>query len=74
MGAKSSGPAQFRTPHSIAGDAKLNVYLADRGNRGIQIFDNDGSYLKGFTNAGAPWAICITPAPRSLMHAPKLKK
>jgi DNA-binding beta-propeller fold protein YncE len=37
---------QFNTPHSIASDAKGNVYVADRGNRRIQVFDSDGGFLK----------------------------
>jgi len=32
-------PGQFSTPHSIAVDAQNHVYVADRGNRRIQVFD-----------------------------------
>src|SRR6266403_492123 len=32
-------PGQFNTPHSIAIDAHDNIYVADRGNRRIQVFD-----------------------------------
>jgi hypothetical protein len=39
-------PGQFHTPHSIAVDAQGNVYVADRGNRRIQIFDGDGKFLR----------------------------
>jgi streptogramin lyase len=37
---------EFNTPHSIASDAKGNVYVADRGNRRIQVFDPDGGFLR----------------------------
>jgi streptogramin lyase len=37
---------EFNTPHSIAVDAKGNVYVADRGNGRIQIFDGDGKFLR----------------------------
>jgi sugar lactone lactonase YvrE len=40
------GKGQFNTPHSIATDLKGNVYVADRGNRRIQVFDGDGTYLR----------------------------
>jgi DNA-binding beta-propeller fold protein YncE len=39
-------PGQFNTPHSIATDAEGNVYVADRGNRRIQVFDGDGKFLR----------------------------
>ena len=39
-------PGQFRTPHSIAVDAQDQVYVADRGNRRIQVFDSEGKFLR----------------------------
>jgi DNA-binding beta-propeller fold protein YncE len=86
-------PGQLNTPHSIAIDAQDNIYVADRGNRRIQVFDSDGKFLRQFTidvpvpadarpaignkptattgtmSPGAPWAICITPAPNQVLYA-----
>ena len=45
-GALRATSRQFNTPHSIAADAKGNIYVADRGNRRIQVFDPDGSFLR----------------------------
>jgi hypothetical protein len=45
-GDRGSGPGQFNTPHAIATDANGNVYVADRGNHRIQVFDNDGNFLR----------------------------
>src|SRR3954465_537336 len=42
-------PGEFNTPHSIAADAKGNIYVADRGNRRIQVFDGEGSFLRAMT-------------------------
>jgi DNA-binding beta-propeller fold protein YncE len=42
-------PGQLNTPHSIAIDAQNNVYVADRGNRRIQVFDRDGKFLRQIT-------------------------
>jgi len=42
-------PGQFNVPHSIAADAQGNIYVADRGNRRIQVFDGDGKFLRQFT-------------------------
>jgi sugar lactone lactonase YvrE len=48
-GEPGDGPGQFNTPHSIAVDAQGNVYVADRGNRRIQVFDGDGKFLRQIT-------------------------
>ncbi len=42
-------PGQFNIPHSIAVDAQNNVYVADRGNRRIQVFDAEGKFLRQIT-------------------------
>jgi DNA-binding beta-propeller fold protein YncE len=42
-------PGQFNVPHSIAVDAHDNVYVADRSNRRIQVFDTDGKFLRQIT-------------------------
>ena len=42
-------PGQFSTPHSIAVDAQDHVYVADRGNHRIQVFDADGKFLRQIT-------------------------
>jgi len=42
-------PGQFSTPHSIAVDAQNNIYVADRGNRRIQVFNTEGKFLRQFT-------------------------
>lgn len=45
-GEPGNGPSQFSTPHSIAVDAQDHVYVADRGNRRIQVFDANGEFLR----------------------------
>src|SRR5215471_9141291 len=45
-GEPGDGPGQLNTPHSIAADAQGNIYVADRGNRRIQVFDTDGKLLR----------------------------
>jgi len=47
-GDRGSQPGQFSTLHSIATDAQGNVYVADRSNRRIQVFDGDGKFLRMF--------------------------
>ena len=45
-GEPGSRAGQLDTPHSIAVDAQGNVYVADRGNHRIQVFDGNGTFLR----------------------------
>lgn len=45
-GSLGKGPGQFDTPHGIAVSPKDEIFVADRGNRRIQVFDPDGKYLR----------------------------
>jgi len=48
-GAPGAGPGQLNTPHSIVADRQNRLYVADRGNRRIQVFDTDGKLLSTIT-------------------------
>ena len=48
-GDRGEKPGEFNTPHNIAADAKGNIYVADRFNRRIQVFDGDGNFLRAIT-------------------------
>ena len=37
---------EFRTPHALMFDAKGRLWVADRGNHRLEIFDKDGNYLE----------------------------
>ena len=39
-------PGHLNTPHNIGVDRQNNVYVADRNNRRIQVFDRDGNFLR----------------------------
>jgi NHL repeat len=45
-GSPGDGPGQFSTPHTIAVDAKGLVYVGDRGNGRIQVFDGSGNFIR----------------------------
>jgi sugar lactone lactonase YvrE len=59
-GTKGSGPGELNLPHNIAMDSEGRLYVADRTNKRIQVFDQDGKYLDQMTQFGAPAAIFIT--------------
>ena len=61
VGTRGSGPLQFSTPHSIDVDPDGNVYVADRGNFRIQIYDYDLNHKEDITGIGAPWSVRWTP-------------
>jgi hypothetical protein len=68
FGEPGSGPGQLNTPHSIATDAKGNVYVANRGNVRIEVYDSDGKYLRNIkldvpVPPDAHAAIGATPGP-----------
>ncbi len=42
------GPGEFRTPHALEFDSRGRLFVADRGNHRIQIFDQDGNYLDSY--------------------------
>jgi DNA-binding beta-propeller fold protein YncE len=58
-GGKGTGPGQFDIAHSIVVDANQLVYVADRQNRRVQIFDINGTYLKEWKYAGLPCGLFI---------------
>ena len=68
-GVRGNGPGQFNIPHTIAADAKGNIYVGDRTNERIQVFDGDGTFLRQFTGVAQPWAICITPGPNQVLYS-----
>jgi DNA-binding beta-propeller fold protein YncE len=48
-GSKGTGPGQFIIPHSIAIDLEDNIYVGDRSNHRIQVFDTDGNFKRMFS-------------------------
>jgi DNA-binding beta-propeller fold protein YncE len=68
-GGRGEAPGQFSTPHSIVVDSKENVYVADRGNKRIQVFDTDGKLKTQYTHVGSPWALCITSGPHQYLYS-----
>jgi sugar lactone lactonase YvrE len=58
-GTKGSGPGEVIGPHRLAMDSQGRLFVADRGNRRIQIFDQEGKFLDQWTQFGSPSGIWI---------------
>lgn len=59
-GGKGKGPGQFDLPHSLVFDAKGLLYIADRNNARIQVFDADGNYIRESSHPGTPCGLFMT--------------
>jgi len=68
-GSRGSDNGQFNSLRGIAIDANGSVYVADAGNKRIQVFDGDGTYKSSITTVGTPSAICITPGPHQYLYS-----
>ena len=61
-GKPGQAPGEFNTPHAITVDKNDRIYVADRENYRIQIFDTNGRFLDQWKHLGSPWGLQITPA------------
>ena len=69
VGTGERGPEidQFSTPHTIASDEQGNIYVGDRGNRRVKVYNSDLELQTMYENVGAPWEICISPGPHQYL-------
>jgi DNA-binding beta-propeller fold protein YncE len=58
-GTTGSERGQFRDPHALAMDSQGRLFVADRGNSRIQIFDQGGAHLATWTQFGRPSGLFI---------------
>lgn len=56
-GAKGTADGEFNTVHDVAVDSRGRVYVADRENWRVQVFDADGKFLAKWTDVGSPWGL-----------------
>ena len=55
------GPGEFSLAHGIGVDSNDHLYVVDRNNARIQVFEQSGEYITEWRNIITPWAIWITP-------------
>jgi len=63
-GHTGSGAGEFNVPHTVALDSQGRVFIGDRGNNRIQIFDQSGRLLDVWYQFGRPSGIAIGPDDR----------
>lgn len=54
------GPGEFSLPHSIVVDSRGRLYVADRSNVRVDVFDQDGKLLDQWSNVLVPWGLWIS--------------
>jgi DNA-binding beta-propeller fold protein YncE len=59
-GKKGPAPGDFDLPHAIGVDSKGRLYVADRNNARVQVFDPEGKFLTEWRNVLVPWGIWVT--------------
>src|SRR5204863_269186 len=58
-GEPGTDPGQFNIVHNICTDADGWVYVADRENHRVQVFDGNGKYQAQWNNLHRPCGICM---------------
>jgi sugar lactone lactonase YvrE len=58
-GKQGAGPGEFDVPHGLAMDSLGRLFVADRSNNRIQIFDQEGKFLADWRQFGRPSGIYI---------------
>jgi hypothetical protein len=59
-GSMGVGPKQFSIPHAIAMDSHGRLYIADRNNVRVQVYNQDGELLDSWKDILVPWGFCMT--------------
>ena len=60
-GSSGTGEGEFDIPHALAMDSQGRLFVGDRNNARIQIFDQDGGYIDQWAQFGRPSGLFITP-------------
>jgi DNA-binding beta-propeller fold protein YncE len=61
FGARGNGPGQFQLPHNAVVDAKGLIYVSDRDNQRVEVFDSTGKYLRQWEHVGGLSSLIMTP-------------
>jgi DNA-binding beta-propeller fold protein YncE len=59
-GRRGNGPGEFMLPHNVVVDSQGRVYVTDRDNQRIEVFDANGKYLTEWKETGGVSGMVIT--------------
>ena len=59
-GKRGTGPGEFGLPHNLVVDSQGRVYVTDRDNERVQVFDAVGTFLAEWKDIGAVSALALT--------------
>lgn len=59
FGTMGDGPGQFTQPHALAMDSQGRLFVGDRSNNRVQIFDQDGNFIDMWYQFGRPSGLYI---------------
>jgi DNA-binding beta-propeller fold protein YncE len=61
FGHRGNGPGEFQLPHNVVVDKAGRIYVSDRDNQRIEVFDSTGKYLSQWEHVGGVSSLIITP-------------
>jgi hypothetical protein len=60
FGERGNGPGQFQLPHNLVIDAAGRIYVSDRENQRVEVFDAGGKYLSEWDHIGGASSLVMT--------------
>jgi hypothetical protein len=60
FGERGNGPAQFQLPHNVVIDRQGRLYVADRENQRVEVFDARGKFLSEWNHVGSLSSLIMT--------------
>jgi DNA-binding beta-propeller fold protein YncE len=60
FGRRGNGPGEFQLPHSVVVDRQGRIYVSDRDNERVEVFDGSGKFLAEWPHVGALSNLTIT--------------
>ena len=59
FGKRGTGPGEFNQPHALAFDSQGRLFVGDRSNNRVQIFDQDGKFIADWPQFSRPSGLFI---------------